>query len=218
MEVVPSAIRTVPFLRVMVESFRNWIHCSPFRQSPLPGPQGIGVAAKINGKVLTRGHGNAGRLWDVLQDVDGVPGFGRCDRRTQGLIGLAAHHHRRRSQRTCPRPRQARPHGPFQRHDGYDQIEYQAILGGRLGGGDLSPERSLLPSPGILFPQSFMQNNVADYIRSLLASERFARQVTYHRVLPAREARYGETRARGPAPLRGCCASGGSRRCTAIRR
>ena len=57
--------------------------------------QGIGVAAKINGKVLTRGHGNAGRLWDVLQDVDGVPGFGRCDRRTQGLIGLAAHHHRR---------------------------------------------------------------------------------------------------------------------------
>ena len=62
---------------------------------------------------------------------------------------------------------------------------------------------SLLPSPGILFPQSFMQNNVADYIRSLLASERFARQVTHHRVLPAREARYGETRRPWPRAIVG---------------
>ena len=43
-----------------------------------------------------------------------------------------------------------------------------------------------------------MQNTVADYIRALLASERFARQVTHHRVLPAREARYGETRRPWP--------------------
>ena len=43
-----------------------------------------------------------------------------------------------------------------------------------------------------------MQNNVADYIRALLASERFARQVTHHRVLPAREAAYGETRRPWP--------------------
>ena len=46
-----------------------------------------------------------------------------------------------------------------------------------------------------------MQNNVADYIRSLLASERFARQVTHHRVLPAREARYGETRRPWPRAI-----------------
>ena len=48
-----------------------------------------------------------------------------------------------------------------------------------------------------------MQNNVADYIRSLLASERFARQVTHHRVLPAREARYGETRRPWPRAIAG---------------
>lgn len=46
-----------------------------------------------------------------------------------------------------------------------------------------------------------MQNNVADYIRSLLASERFARQVTHHRVLPAREACYGETRRPWPRAI-----------------
>lgn len=46
-----------------------------------------------------------------------------------------------------------------------------------------------------------MQNNVADYIRSLLASERFARQVTHHRVLPAREASYGETRRPWPRAI-----------------
>lgn len=46
-----------------------------------------------------------------------------------------------------------------------------------------------------------MQNNVADYIRALLASERFARQVTHHRVIPAREARYGETRRPWPRAL-----------------
>ncbi len=46
-----------------------------------------------------------------------------------------------------------------------------------------------------------MQNNVADYIRSLLASERFARQVTHHRVLPALEACYGETRRPWPRAI-----------------
>ncbi len=46
-----------------------------------------------------------------------------------------------------------------------------------------------------------MQDTVADYIRSLLASERFARQVTHHRVLPAREARYGETRRPWPRAI-----------------
>lgn len=46
-----------------------------------------------------------------------------------------------------------------------------------------------------------MQNNVADYIRALMASERFARQVTHHRVLPAREARCGETRRPWPRAI-----------------
>lgn len=46
-----------------------------------------------------------------------------------------------------------------------------------------------------------MQDTVADYIRALLASERFARQVTHHRVLPAREARYGETRRPWPRAI-----------------
>ncbi len=38
-----------------------------------------------------------------------------------------------------------------------------------------------------------MQNNVTDYIEALLASERFARQITHHRTEPARPAVYGET-------------------------
>ena len=46
-----------------------------------------------------------------------------------------------------------------------------------------------------------MQDTVADYIRALLASELFARQVTHHRVLPAREARYGETRRPWPRAI-----------------
>ena len=57
----------------------------------------------------------------------------------------AAHHHRRRSQGPCPRPRQARPHGPFQRHNGHDQIEYQAILGGKTRG--RGPFSRKVPSP-----------------------------------------------------------------------
>ena len=67
----------------------------------------------------------------------------------------AAHHHRRRSLRACPRPRQARPHGPFQRHDGYDQIEYQAILEGKIGGGDLSGKGPLPQTPLPLPSQDF---------------------------------------------------------------
>ncbi len=45
-----------------------------------------------------------------------------------------------------------------------------------------------------VLPENSMQNNVADYIAALLASERFARQITHHRTDPARPAVYGETR------------------------
>ena len=37
MEIVPSAIRTVPFLRVMVESFRNWNPLLSVPAEPAPG-------------------------------------------------------------------------------------------------------------------------------------------------------------------------------------
>ena len=84
----------------------------------------------------------------VIKAALATPGPVLVDALTDpAAIPPAAHHHRRRSQRTCPRPRQARPHGPFQRHDGYDQIEYQAILG-EDSGRDLSGERS--PPPNAL--------------------------------------------------------------------
>lgn len=48
-----------------------------------------------------------------------------------------------------------------------------------------------------------MQASVGEYIRALLSSERFARQVTHHRVLPARAACYGETRRPWPRAIAG---------------
>ena len=48
-----------------------------------------------------------------------------------------------------------------------------------------------------------MRNNVSDYIAALLASERFARQVTHHRTDPARSAVYGEPRRPWPRAVAG---------------
>ncbi|MFQ9492649.1 MAG: thiamine pyrophosphate-dependent enzyme [Bilophila wadsworthia] len=68
---------------------------------------------------------------------------------------------------TCPRPRQARPHGPFQRHDGYDQIEYQAILGEDWGG-DLLEKGPLLNA--LLSPKTF--NFIESLFRSFPVAQR----------------------------------------------
>ncbi len=76
--------------------------------------------------------------------------------------------------------------------------------GGRgRGEGTFLQKGPFSPPPASFFPNRSCKTTVADYIRSLLASERFARQVTHHRVLPAREARYGETRRPWPRAIAG---------------
>ena len=54
--------------------------------------QRIGVSAKINGKVLVGGHGNANRVRNVLQNIDGLAIAHHFDRLGHGVIGLATHH------------------------------------------------------------------------------------------------------------------------------